>query len=218
VEARNKRGTTGVLTDMRSALRALLLVIACWLVVSAFPLIAQETYFPKNALSDDSWGDQFKAKWYSQELNVLEEPSLLERAKNPSFESYRFLWLRSFNHPVAIRLDMRADGIGVLTTKVASGAGGFRPGHIIENTSRPLTREQTQAFLARVQKLSFWSLPSHVDDQTGTDGSQWIVEGVKEGKYHVADRWSPDKGPVRELGINLTIGLAQMNVPKAELY
>jgi hypothetical protein len=66
--------------------------------------------------------------------------------------------------------------------------------------------------------VSFWSLPSHVNDQTGTDGSQWIVEGVNEGKYHIADRWSPDKGPVRELSVNLAVGLAQMNVPKDELY
>jgi hypothetical protein len=203
---------------MRSLLRALLCVITCWLAVSAVPLVAQETYFPTNALGDDSWGDQFKAKWYSQELKVLEEPSLLDQTKNPSSESYRFLWLRSFNHPVAIRLDIRADGIGILTTKVANGTGGFRPGHLVENTSRPITREQTQAFLARLQKVSFWSLPSHVNDQTGTDGSQWIIEGVKEGKYHLADRWSPDKGPVRDLGVHLAVGLAHMKVPKDELY
>jgi hypothetical protein len=75
------------------------MVIACWLLVSAFASLAQETYFPKNALGDDAWGDQFKAKRYSQELKVLEEPSLLEQAKKPSFESYRFLWLRTFKHP-----------------------------------------------------------------------------------------------------------------------
>lgn len=187
-------------------------------MLSPFALIAQKTYFPKKAFGDDSWDDQFRTKWYSGELKALEEPSLLERAKNPALESYRFLWLRTFNHPVAVRLDMRADGIGVLTTKVTSGTGGFRPGHLIENTSRPLTREQTQAFLTRLQKISFWSLPSHVNDQTGTDGSRWIVEGVKEGKYHVADRWSPRDGPVRELGISLAIGLAHINVPNDELY
>ena len=174
------------------------------------PSDCQETYFPMKALGDDSSGDQFKAKWYSQELKLLEEPSLLKQSKNPSCESNRFLWLRSFHHPVAIRLDMRADGIGVLTTKVASGAGGFRPGHLVENTSRPLTREQTQAFLTRLLRVSFWSLPSHVNDETGTDWSQWVIEGVRGGKYHLADRWSPDSGPVRELGINLAVGLAHM--------
>jgi hypothetical protein len=212
--ARNKRRNAGVPIDMYLLLRA----ITCWLAIVGFPLIAQQTYFPLNALGIDSWADQFKAKWYSQELKVLEEPSLLEQSKTPSCESYRFLWLRSFHHPVVIRLDIRADGIGVLTTKVASGTGGFKPGHLVENTSRPLTREQTQAFLGRLERVSFWSLPSHVDDQNGTDGSQWVIEGVREGKYHLADRWSPDNGPVRELGINLAVGLANMKVPKDELY
>jgi hypothetical protein len=203
---------------MRVSPRPDLLVIVSMLVFSSFASIAQETYFPKKALGDDSRSDEFKAKWYSQELEVLQEPSLLELAKNPASESYRFLWLRTFHHPVTVRLDVRADGIGVLTTKVASGAGGFRPGHLIENMSRPLTREQTQAFLARLTKVGFWSLPSPVNDQTGTDGSQWIIEGVKEGKYHVVDRWLPDKGAVRELGLYLAVGLAQMNVPKDEIY
>src|SRR5450432_2226317 len=54
--------------------------------------------------------------------------------------------------------------------------------------SRPLTRQQTQAFLAELQKVHFWSLPSHVNDQTGTDGSQWIVEGAKDGNYHVGSK------------------------------
>jgi hypothetical protein len=201
---------------MRVSFRPELLVIFSLLLFGAFS-IAQETFFPEKALSDDSWSDRFRAKWYSRQLEALEEPSLLELAKN-SYESYRFLWLRSFHHPVAVRFDMRADGIGVLTTKVASGAGGFKPGHLVENMSRPLTRAQTQAFLARLKKVGFWSLPSPVNDQTGPDGSEWIIEGVKEGKYHVVDRWSPNEGAVHELGLYLAIGLAQMNVPKDEIY
>jgi hypothetical protein len=203
---------------MRVRLRLEPLIIVCLLVFGAFASIAQETYFPKKALGDDPWSDEFKAKWYSQQLAALEEPSLLASAKNPSSESYRFLWLRSFHHPVAIRFEMRADRIGVLTTKVASGAGGFKPRHLIENMSRPLTREQTQAFLGRLKKAGFWSLPSPVNAQTGTDGSQLNIEGVKEGKYYVVDRWLPHEGAVRELGLYLAVGLAQMNFPRDELY
>jgi hypothetical protein len=113
---------------------------------------------------------------------------------------------------------MRSDGTGILTTKVANGAGGFKPGHLVENTSRPLTREQIDAFLVTTKKVGFWLLPSHENDEPGADGSEWIVEGVKEGKYHVVGRWSPNEGAVRELGLALAIGLAHMNVPKDELY
>jgi hypothetical protein len=204
--------------SMRVSSNSNQLLIASLLVFSTFPLIAQEIFFPKNALDDSSWNYQFKAKWYSQELEVLKEPSLLALSRNPSSESYRFLWLRTFNHPVAVRLDIREDGIGVITTKVASGTAGFRPGQLSENMSRPLMREQTQAFLKRLGKVGFWSLPNPINDQTGTDGSQWIIEGVKKGNYHVVDRWSPAQGAIWELGLYLAVGLALMNVPKDEIY
>lgn len=88
-------------------------------------LSAQETYFPKGVLSSDARGDLFRANWYSKHLKALEEPSLLGLAKNPSLQSYRFVWLRTFHHPVIVRLDIMADGTGDLTVKVASGAGGY---------------------------------------------------------------------------------------------
>jgi hypothetical protein len=64
---------------------------------------AQGQYFPKSSL--DSRGRELKSQWYSSQLRALQEPSLLSLSKSPSAESYRFLWLRTFNHPIAIRLD-----------------------------------------------------------------------------------------------------------------
>ncbi len=188
-------------------------------LVAALSLSAQEPYFPKGALGDDPRGDLFRADWYSKDLKALQEPSLFQLAKNPSLESYRFVWLRTFHHPVIVRLNLRSDGTGDLTTKVSSGAGGYAPGHVIENKSRPVTREEVEKFLARVRQGQFWDLPSHESpDAAGLDGSQWIIEGVKEGKYHVVDRWTPGKGPVHELGLILAVDLAQMKIPKDQLY
>jgi hypothetical protein len=163
-------------------------------------------------------GDDFKAQWYSSQLKALQEPSLFELTKVPDLESYRFLWLRTFNHPIATRVDIKPDGTGVLTTKVANGAGGFRPGVLIVNTTRILTKEEVQAILLRVSKFDFWQAANPVDDQTGTDGSQWVIEGVKKGQYHVVDRWMPKSGITRELGLFLMIHLAKLDVPKNEIY
>jgi hypothetical protein len=193
--------------------------IVLFVLVAAVTLSAQGSYFPKGALSDDPRGDLFRANWYSKQLKALEEPSLLQLAKNPSLESYRFVWLRTFHHPVVVRLDPRSDGTGELTTKVSSGAGGYAPGHVIENKSRAVTREEAERFLARVRQAQFWGLPSHdTPEAAGDDGSQWIIEGVKEGKYHMVDRWTPETGPVRDLGVFLFVELAQMKIPKSELY
>jgi hypothetical protein len=187
------------------------------LVVATLSLSAQERYFPPGALDDDQRSEQLLTDWYSGQLKALEEPSLLKLAANPSVESYRFVWLRTFHHPVAVRLVLRTDGIGELTLKVANGAGGYAPGHLIENVSRPLTRQQTASFLERVKAVQFWELPNH-RDRGGNDGAEWIIEGVKDGKYHVVTRWTPKSGPVRELGLMLALGLAQINIPESELY
>lgn len=106
----------------------------------------------------------------------------------------------------------------MLTTKVASGTAGFRPGFLSESNSRILTRTQTQAFQTQIDTLDFWHLANPVNDQTGSDGSQWVIEGIKGGQYHVVDRWSPKNGPVRELGLMLAFDLAHISIPKKDIY
>jgi len=195
------------------------IALVALVLLGPFGAVAQAPYFPKGAFSEDSNSDRFKAEWYSTHLKALNEPSLLQLASKLSSESYRFVWLRTFHHPVVVRLDIRADRVGELTAKVSNGAGGYKPGQIIQNVSRPLTREQTNMFLAQVGRANFWQLPSYENSRReGEDGSQWIIEGVKDGKYHVVDRWTPSEGPVRELGVTLALGLADLKIPKDDLY
>jgi hypothetical protein len=198
-----------------SARTVALLLLLCGLGAA----FAHEPYFPQGVLEDNAQGDSFRSGWYSKHLKALEEPSLLQKSKGSSAESYRFVWLRTFHHPIIVRVDVRADGSAELTTKVSNGAGGYEPGKLIENTSRPLTQRQTETFLATIQRLQFWDLPTHETPETvGCDGSQWIVEGIKDGKYHVVDRWTPAKGAVHDLGLAFVFGLAQMKIPKEQLY
>jgi len=68
-----------------------------------------------------------------------------------------------------------------------------------------------------VNGLGFWGLPCF-EDHSGFDGSQWIIEGVKGGKYPIADRWTPGKGPVHDLGVILAFTLARLKIPKDQLY
>ncbi len=93
------------------------------------------------------------------------------------------------------------------------------PRYLLEDRSRVLTKVETQAFLSHVNKVGFWQAPAAVDDpRRGNDGSEWIIEGVKGGQYHVLDRWSPADGIVRELGMMLAFDLAKLNIPKTEIY
>lgn len=118
-----------------------------------------------------------------------------------------------------MRVDIQADGSAELTTKVSNGAGGYEPGKLVEYTFRLLRKDKTEEFLAKIQRLQFWELPTHETPETvGCDGSQWIIEGVKGDKYHVVDRWMPAKGAVHDLGLTFVFGLAQMKISKDGLY
>jgi hypothetical protein len=208
-----------------------LLSVAVTAVLLVSPTIAcQVDYFPPGTLDETPQASRAKEQWYSGQLRALKEPSLWESFKTQKTQTYRFLWLRTFNHPISVRLDINQDGTGLLTTKATSGQGGYRPGKLVMNKTRKLTKEQTDWFLDRIAELGFWGLPAFEKDreavgpngektvEIGVDGAQWILEDIKDGKYQIADRWSPETGPVRTLGIIMVIDLAKLKLLYEEVY
>jgi hypothetical protein len=192
-------------------------VIFALMFTAATCSLAQTRDFPKGSLGPTPQQDEFKQAWYSSELRALQEPSLFASAENRNTECYRFLWLRTFHHPIAVRLNVRPDGSGVLSVKVASGTAGFSPGSLRENRTVAVNQQQVRAFQIQVDQVGFWRLGREVKSG-GNDGSQWIIEAVKDGKYHLVDRWSPKTGAVRSLGLTLAMVVARMNIPKDEIY
>jgi hypothetical protein len=164
-------------------------------------MAAQVTYFPPD----------FPPNWYAKHLGALEEPSLWEASKTQQTQSYRFLWLRSFHNPVAIRIDANADGTSRLTVKVTRG------GKLIQDYAVTLTREDTDRFLRQIEVQNFWKLKS-IENDRGVDGAQWIIEGVRNGTYHIVDRWSPKDGGVRALGLFMVNDLAKMKLAAKDVY
>jgi hypothetical protein len=168
---------------------------------------AQVKYFPPD----------FPANRYAQHLSALNESSLWESSQTPKTQSYRFLWLQTFHHPIVVRIDANANGTSLLTAKMTSGAGGYKPGKLILNEMRTLTPEQTNRFLGKIEVHNFWKLPSIQEDR-GVDGAQWIVEGTRNGAYHIVDRWSPGDGEIRSLGLFMVNDLARMKLAAEEVY
>ena len=173
----------------------LLLILAC----SAFPSRAADEYFPPSSF------DTFRVGWYTPHLRAMNEPSLFEMRADRAAHVYRFLWLRTFHHPIAIRVDLGKAANGILTVKELSGAGGYEPGSIRFKTVVPLTAGEVSSFLSAVKDVGFWGMPTEPPptDSIACDGAQWVLEGVHDGQYHVVDRWSPDPGPYRDLCLQL---------------
>ncbi|MEO8659909.1 MAG: hypothetical protein ABI693_15675 [Bryobacteraceae bacterium] len=87
-----------------------------------------------------------------------------------------------------------------------------------EAVTTPAGKHGTTPMLTLLHQSRFWEMPSH-GNLGGTDGAQWIVEDVSEGRYHIVDRWSPPVGdPVRTLGMTLVTDLAQAKVAPDLVY
>lgn len=163
-------------------------------------------YFPDNAFSD------FVRDWYSRALKAADEPSLWQMSQEATGEVYRFTYLRTFHQPVFVRVDFTDPEKPAALLKILDGMGGYESGAMFEERNLELTQEQAQAFLQTLNRIGFWELPLK-GDQIGLDGAQWIIEGISKGRYHVIVRWSPEEGPVRDLGLAF-LDLAEVHLSK----
>jgi hypothetical protein len=183
------------------------------------PPDANPQYFPEGIFDDSSDSGSFKdfkARWYSTYLRAMHEPSLLEESKDGSLTAYRFLWLRTFRHPIAVRLMVRVDGTGSLSGKVTSGAGGYEAGNMTWNESVDISEAHVEQFIGFSQKAEFWTSRTR-GSVGGADGAQWIMEGVHNGIYHVVDRWSPTKDDYATMCLFL-LRLSKIPVNAKDVY
>jgi hypothetical protein len=149
-------------------------------------------FFPPLAFDQKRGHSDFVAAWYSGNLRAMGEPSLWQRSRKARDATvYRLLWLPSFHHPVCVRIDRAAEGAR-LHVKVLDGAGGYAPGFVAIERNIVLAENEWKTLNQHLENAGFWTMPTRLEDDGGCDGDQLIVEGVKEGTYHLVDRWMPD--------------------------
>jgi len=177
--------------------------------------IHPSAYFAGVSLSDNEAGNKFKGDWYSKYLRAMNEialPSLVDE-----WESYRFLWLRSFHQPIAIHV-WRTGSKYFIVAKGLNGTGGYEPGVLNFTIAHQLSAEEWTTFLIYLEDARYWQMPTY-DPRVATDGAQWILEGYSDHYYHVVDRYSPDSGAYYDLCLYLlkTAGLLK-KIPLDEIY
>jgi hypothetical protein len=169
-------------------------------------------YFPFPS-QDQSALDTASAKWYSYALHLMQEkPIFNDKSKN---ETYRFLWLRTFHHPVAIRITKSFSNYTIYW-KLLNGLGGYGLGKLSIQKEKKITRQNWDGFMLKLKQLNFWELKKGANDVMGNDGSNWVLEGKTPQKYHVIGAWTP-KGSFYACGDYL-IKLTNMNIKKEQEY
>ena len=198
---------------MKSAVLLVVLLIVTCLSVSSQQDVQ---YFPAGTFSDSPTLDIGTVRWYSKQLNALAEPSLWTASKDFGRERYRFLWLRTWDHPVSIRIEKNEDGTASLTLKVATGSGGYEPGKLDVTRTKQLSKGEFEAVSARFRTSGFWTMAT-TEHSNGHDGAQWVVEAANNGQYHLVDRWSPKEGALKDLALHL-LQLSDYGIPRDKVY
>jgi hypothetical protein len=150
---------------------------------------------------------------YAPPWAAFREPGL-EKYKGEN-EVYRLTWMRTFNHPVAIRMEKSPEQV-TLYVKMMDGRGGYDWGKLIVSKRIPLMPVAWSELQKKIAGNHFWQLSTRIDEG-GFDGSTWILEGYANGVYHAINRWSPATGPVRDIGDYL-IQLSGLSISESEYY
>ena len=170
--------------------------------------LAQTSYVPHGVFSDNSRWDSEAVKINSELFLVAHETSL----RHPQIKTttFRLLWSPSFDDIWIVRLDTLPDQSGRLTIKVIGGRGSKHAGELIRVEEKLLSAATISTFLGMPAVKDFWTLAPG-GRQSGCDGADWLLEGVRRSKYHVVNQWSPAEGPVREIGQYLALVLAGLH-------
>ncbi len=144
----------------------------------------------------------FESDWYSGQLRAAGEPSLLRRAHAGRADSLRFLWLRSFDPAVIVRIDGLGSDRPRLIAVELDGLGGGEPGTVRRRVMRPLTQVEAVDLRRRLTVQNPLALPIGANPcDGGIDGSQWIIERAAGHRYKMVNAWSPERGPIHAAGI-----------------
>ena len=192
-------------------------------------------YFPKalDHKANRPKYDNFLQNWFSSSLYSLKEPILKDKTSSETL--YRFLWLRSFHLPVCYSIKVFNNELYLNTktldrspewfetirediihdTTVLDTIKADRLAYIKFNETIKIDEAEWNQFESLLMKSKFWNLSSIDDSDGSTDGSEWILEGYKNKKYHFVVRHNPHE--LRECGMFL-ISLSNLKIPQDEIY
>ena len=166
------------------------------------------TYFPPKTFQSGA-GD-FMVQWYSSVLYGLGEKPLWPA--DPKQMTYRFVWMRSFHDQVSITMTVQPEGDGQIRLQIYK-----RIPQQLESRVLSLSKDQVREVIALIDEANFWKMTTEGNGPQGTDGAEWVLEGVHSGEYHIVTRRDAS-GTVFGKALWKLLRLSDYNTPQNEIY
>ena len=149
---------------------------------------------------DDFYGIQNALDEINYHSNLLAICNEFALNKYPLSEIYRFIYLSDYN-PVIIILEKTKDGVNIFW-KIIDEIGDYKFLEMYVNEAKTLSIKEWNDFEKLVDKTKFWTINSYDDnDEDCSDDTSWLIEGKKQGKYHIVQRYCGDE--IKLLGLKL---------------
>jgi hypothetical protein len=192
--------------------KAVLLVSALWCSLTL--AFTQDSHVPINT----TWVEgvtAFESQWYGRLLGRMNEPRLPELAKDANADIYRLMILPTWGNSIVVRVQRHGE-LYSLSARRLDGQAGYDPGKLVESKDIELDADDSKALGALIQNLNFFQLSTD-DGVKGIDGDEWIIEGVSQGKYHVAQRFCPTVYNPDKRGLKPFLALCKFLVDNSTL-
>ena len=159
----------------------------------------------------DVWMSGGQAESIGALLERMKEPCLYAATPDEASESYRFIWLRSFDEPVIIRMEKR-DSQYRLTWKVGKGVGGKK---LKQKGHRLISATEWDQFKKLMETVRFDDLPNERWVNM-TDGATWLLEHKNASRYKAHKTNYPEES-IKESCLYL-INLTRLRIKKRDIY
>lgn len=150
--------------------------------------------------------------WLTQQLKNLNEPNLYNT--NSKSIIYRFTWLRSFHHPISVRIEKNDKDHNVYWA-IGKGAGGYEPKGLKRKGKRKISSNDWQIFESLLNKANYKNLPNK-EYVLMTDGATWTLEHKESDIFEAKNTNNPSK-EFESLCLYL-VKLANIKIKEDEIY
>ena len=176
---------------------------AFWLLTRPLPEIDLPQNPPECAAELDAKIDSvdLQVEWRAMLLERFREIPLKELPANVD-ESYRLIWIPTFDDPTIIRIWRSGENYFIVTKRLNRNKNNLEIGKLKFEKTHSITAEEWQSFVSLLQQRCYWVVPSKIEEPIVMDGASWTLEGISNGKYHLVYRTLPSaqmSGIFREL-------------------